>query len=135
MTQPSAPSAPSAGMPQRLDAAGLAAWAQRAAGAGETVLRIDLAGAGDRAAMLARIAAGLGFPAHFGGNLDALFDCLSDLAVPPAGLACVLAGFPARTALADREALLGVFQEAAEHLAARDRRLRVAYSVGVARGD
>ena len=100
MTQPSAPSAPSAGMPQRLDAAGLAAWAQRAAGAGETVLRIDLAGAGDRAAMLARIAAGLGFPAHFGGNLDALFDCLTDLAVPPAGLACVLAGFPARTALA-----------------------------------
>jgi RNAse (barnase) inhibitor barstar len=131
MTQPFAPSA---GAPRRLDAAGLAAWAQRAEQAGETVLRADLAGAGDRAAMLARIAAGLGFPTHFGGNLDALFDCLTDLAVPPAGLCCVLAGFPARTAVADREALLGVFQEAAEHLAARDRRLRVAYSVGAGKG-
>lgn len=36
-----------------------------------------------RAALLARIARELGFPAHFGGNLDALFDVLTtDLAGP-----------------------------------------------------
>ena len=30
----------------------------------------------------ARIAAGLGFPDHYGANLDALWDCLTDLGEP-----------------------------------------------------
>lgn len=39
----------------------------------------DLGGAEDQAAALERLAAALGFPAWFGGNWDALEDCLGDL--------------------------------------------------------
>jgi RNAse (barnase) inhibitor barstar len=41
--------------------------------------RIDLAGCSDKAEFLARISAALGFPAWFGHNWDAFFDCLTDL--------------------------------------------------------
>ncbi len=43
------------------------------------VVRIGLAGAAGRDALLARIAEALAFPAWFGGNWDALEDCLADL--------------------------------------------------------
>jgi hypothetical protein len=43
------------------------------------VVRIGLAGAADKGEVIARIAAALAFPAWFGGNWDALEDCLSDL--------------------------------------------------------
>jgi RNAse (barnase) inhibitor barstar len=46
--------------------------------------RIDLAGCSDKAEFLARIAAALGFPAWFGQNWDAFFDCLTDLSWRPA---------------------------------------------------
>ena len=39
----------------------------------------DLGGADSKEAMLERLALALGFPAWFGGNWDALEDCLSDL--------------------------------------------------------
>ena len=43
------------------------------------VLRIALAGATDKDKLIARVAAALEFPAWFGGNWDALEDCLADL--------------------------------------------------------
>ena len=43
------------------------------------VARIGLAGVAAKDALLARIAAALEFPKWFGGNWDALEDCLSDL--------------------------------------------------------
>lgn len=43
------------------------------------VSRIGLAGAADKAALLERIAGALQFPRWFGGNWDALEDCLMDL--------------------------------------------------------
>lgn len=46
---------------------------------GHLVVRIDGRGAVDKAALMARLAAELRFPNHFGHNLDALFDCLRDL--------------------------------------------------------
>jgi len=46
--------------------------------------RIELAGCSDKAEFLARIAAALGFPAWFGHNWDAFFDCLTDLSWRPA---------------------------------------------------
>jgi RNAse (barnase) inhibitor barstar len=46
--------------------------------------RIDLAGCSDKAGLLASIATALGFPAWFGHNWDALFDCLTDLGWRPA---------------------------------------------------
>jgi hypothetical protein len=50
------------------------------------VFRIGLAGVGGKDALLERIARALAFPDWFGGNWDALEDCLSDLSwVPAAG--------------------------------------------------
>jgi RNAse (barnase) inhibitor barstar len=46
--------------------------------------RLDLAGCSDKAEFLVRIAAALGFPAWFGHNWDAFFDCLTDLSWRPA---------------------------------------------------
>jgi len=43
------------------------------------VVRIGLAGAAGKGDLIGRIAAALAFPAWFGGNWDALEDCLSDL--------------------------------------------------------
>lgn len=40
----------------------------------------DLGGATDKESLLERLAPALGFPAWFGGNWDALEDCLCDLA-------------------------------------------------------
>jgi len=48
-------------------------------GATLRVSRIGLAGAHDKRALLARVAGAMEFPGWFGGNWDALEDCLSDL--------------------------------------------------------
>ena len=46
--------------------------------------RVDLEGCFDKGEFLDRIARALAFPAWFGRNWDALFDCISDLAWRPA---------------------------------------------------
>ena len=46
---------------------------------GLLVFTIDLAGAEDKLTLLERTAKTLEFPAWFGGNWDAWFDCLTDL--------------------------------------------------------
>lgn len=43
------------------------------------LVRVDLADVADKAALLARLAEVLAFPQWFGGNWDALEDCLTDL--------------------------------------------------------
>jgi len=45
---------------------------------------IDLDGCVEKDDLLRRIAVALGFPRWFGGNWDALFDCLADLGWRPA---------------------------------------------------
>ena len=50
-------------------------------GRGFRVGRLD---AHDRAEFVEHVAAALQFPAHYGRNLDALWDCLTDLTVPTA---------------------------------------------------
>ena len=51
---------------------------------GLATTRIDLAGCADKAEFLQRCASALEFPAWFGGNWDAFFDCLADLGWRPA---------------------------------------------------
>ena len=46
---------------------------------GLEAIRVDLTGCEDKAGLLERIAAALGFPEWFGDNWDALYDCLTDL--------------------------------------------------------
>jgi RNAse (barnase) inhibitor barstar len=45
---------------------------------------VDLEGCDDKAEFLDRVSRALEFPAWFGGNWDALFDCLADLGWRPA---------------------------------------------------
>lgn len=61
------------------DAAAPAPDQKPARGPAPTAWRIELKGLKSRESMLKAIAATLGFPAHFGGNLDALYDCLTDM--------------------------------------------------------
>ena len=46
---------------------------------GLDAVRIDLSGCSDKAGLLERTGAALDFPDWFGGNWDALYDCLADL--------------------------------------------------------
>ena len=43
------------------------------------ILTIDCAGISDKAGFHAAVAEALHFPAHYGKNLDALHDCLTDI--------------------------------------------------------
>ena len=73
------------------------------------------------------------FPAHFGKNFDALYDCLTDLvnkSGPQPGFIVVLEQIPA-TAKFDKEAreqLLDVFRDAADYWADRKIPFRCFYS-------
>ena len=49
------------------------------------VVRVSLAGAAAKDALMARVATALKFPQWFGGNWDALEDCLTDLSWSSAG--------------------------------------------------
>jgi RNAse (barnase) inhibitor barstar len=98
-------------------------------------LYADCGGAQDKAAVLAAIGRGFGLPPHYGANLDALYDCLTDLEPAPdaahTGLVAVLAHLPAgqQFSAQQRDALLDVFREAADYFYDRDTAFRVFYSV------
>jgi len=57
---------------------------------GLDAVRVDLSGCADKAEFLARVADALGFPTWFGGNWDAFFDCLIDLARARRARGCVI---------------------------------------------
>lgn len=115
---------------RRVDALHRAAQA-----AGHRWLHADCAGAADKAATLAALAAGFALPDWFGSNLDALYDCLTDLEPPPEapspGLVLVLEHLPAAPGLPDddREALLDVFRDAADRFAERGVAFRAFWSL------
>jgi Barstar (barnase inhibitor) len=59
-------------------AASVSDWMLAAAGLDFWRITVPCAGIGSKAALLTRIADVLEFPDHFGMNLDALYDCLTD---------------------------------------------------------
>lgn len=96
-------------------------------------LYANLSGAQTKQDVLDRIAESFLFPAHFGKNLDALYDCMTDLVnkagVQP-GFVVVLEQLPDNPRF-DREAreqLLDVFRDAADFWAERRIPFRCFYS-------
>ena len=76
----------------------------------QAFIRIDLSRAHDKPAVMAALAAALHLPDYFGGNLDALADCLNDPDHAPAGVV-LLEGLTDRPGLI-RDDLLEVFEDA-----------------------
>ena len=85
---------------------------------------IDLTGCIDRQEALARIAKALRFPAWFGGNWDALADCLADMSWWPAAGYLLLLEHAAQWRDAEPEEVdtaLEVMEEAAQAWAAQQK--------------
>lgn len=101
-------------------------------------LYANLAAAASKQAVLETLAAAFLFPAHFGKNLDALYDCMTDLVHKSGlqtGFVVVLDQLPdhARFDREAREQLLDVFREAADFWAERRVPFRCFYSYAVTR--
>lgn len=103
--------------------------------ADQRLLHVSLAGARDKGDVLARIGEAFHFPKHFGRNLDALYDCVTDLEPLPdaeqPGFVVILEGVPDGPGFdgEQRDALLDVFRDAADFYFDRQTAFRVFYSV------
>lgn len=108
---------------------------QAAGDAGQHFLYANLTQAQSKQEVLEQIASAFTFPAHFGKNLDALYDCMTDLKPLPdadqPGFVVILENVPdcAGFGVEERNALLDVFRDAAEFYFDRDTAFRVFYSV------
>ena len=111
---------------------------QAAQEAGQHFLYANLTNAQSKQDVLEAIAESFLFPAHFGKNLDALYDCMTDLvhkSGPQPGFVVVLEQLPDNPKF-DREAreqLLDVFRDAADFWAERRIAFRCFYSFSVSR--
>lgn len=100
---------------------------------GQHFLYANLAQADSKQDVLDALADGFMFPAHFGKNLDALYDCMTDLvhkSGPQKGFVVVLDQIP-DSAKFDREAreqLLDAFRDAADYWGDRKIPFRCFYS-------
>lgn len=104
-----------------------------AAAAQQHFLYANLSGAQSKQEVLEQIAEAFLFPAHFGKNLDALYDCMTDLvnkAGPQPGFVVVLEQLPdnPRFDREMREQLLDVFRDAADFWGERKVPFRCFYS-------
>jgi RNAse (barnase) inhibitor barstar len=112
---------------------------QAAEASGQHFLYANLSSAQVKQDVLDKIAESFLFPLHFGKNLDALYDCMTDLvhkAGAQPGFVVVLEQLPDNPRF-DREAreqLLDVFRDAADFWAERRIAFRCFYSFSVARG-
>lgn len=110
-----------------LDVGELRRWA---AEAGQRFVLADLSGCADRKSVLTELGRAFAFPDWYGANLDALYDCLTDLAEPGApGVLVVLDHLPRapRFDAEQRTRLLDVFRDALEPFAEAGVALRVYY--------
>jgi RNAse (barnase) inhibitor barstar len=114
-----------------LESADSAVLRNLARDAGQVFTDIDLSACVDKDAVLTEIGRALGFPAWFGANLDALYDCLTDMPDKDAapGWVIVLRGWPRPDRLDEetRDALLDVFRDATDAFSDQGRALRVFY--------
>jgi hypothetical protein len=108
---------------------------RQAGRAGHRWLHADCSAAHDKPGVMAAIARGFALPPHFGANLDALYDCLTDLepgqgAAGP-GLVLLVEGLPDGPGFdaEQREALLDVLRDAADLFAERGIAFRAFHSV------
>jgi RNAse (barnase) inhibitor barstar len=106
---------------------------QAAQEAGQHFLYANLTDAQSKQDVLEGIAQAFLFPTHFGKNLDALHDCMTDLvhkAGAQPGFVVVLEQLPdnARFDREAREQVLDVFREAADYWADRKIQFRCFYS-------
>jgi RNAse (barnase) inhibitor barstar len=107
--------------------------------AGQHFLYANVASAQSKQDVLDGIAQAFTFPAHFGKNLDALYDCMTDIvhkAGAQPGFVVVLEQLPDNPRF-DREAreqLLDVFRDAADFWGERKIAFRCFYSFAVTRG-
>ena len=107
--------------------------------AGQHFLYANVGSAQSKQDVLDAIAQAFTFPAHFGKNLDALYDCMTDIvhkAGAQPGFVVVLEQLPDNPRF-DREAreqLLDVFRDAADFWAERKIAFRCFYSFAVTRG-
>ncbi len=98
-------------------------------------LQCDAADCKDKKAVLEKLGVAFNLPKHFGKNLDALYDCLTELkpnasAAKP-GFVVVLQNLPESKTFAvdDRDALLDVFRDAADFFYDEKVAFRVFYSI------
>ena len=108
--------------------------------AGQHFLYANLTEAQSKQDVLDKIAEAFLFPAHFGKNLDALFDCMTDLvhrAGNQPGFVVVLEQLPdhARFDREAREQLLDVFRDTADFWGERRIPFRCFYSFAVAKSN
>ena len=104
-----------------------------AEGAGQHFLYANLSQAQSKQEVLEQIATAFTFPVHFGKNLDALYDCMTDLvhkSGQQSGFVVVLEQLPdnPRFDRETREQLLDVFRDAADFWAERRIPFRCFYS-------
>jgi RNAse (barnase) inhibitor barstar len=109
---------------------------QQAANAiGQHFLYTNLSGAQCKQDVLDIIARDFLFPDHFGKNLDALYDCITDMvhkSGPQPGFVVVLELIPGGNVDREtREQLLDAFRDAADYWGERKIPFRVFYSIAV----
>ncbi len=103
--------------------------------ADQILLRCDCSEARNKAAVLSKIGQDLSLPKYYGQNLDALYDCLTDLSpnrdADNPGFVVFLENIPdgGRFGQPERRALLDVFREAADYFYDEKTAFRVFYSV------
>jgi len=110
------------------DVEALRRWAEEN---GQRFVLVECSGCVDRKSVLQAVGHAFAFPEWYGANLDALYDCLTDLAERgEPGWVVVLERLPHASTFgaAERDALLDVFRDAAEDFAQQRVGLRVFYA-------
>lgn len=111
-----------------LNAEQLRAWAMAA---DQRFVLADLSGCKDKPSALRMLGHALNLPGWFGANLDALYDSLTDEDTWPVGRGAIIVLDPLpyteRFGVEERDALLDVFRDVAEHYAEASVPFRVFY--------